>query len=324
MVITAPSISRPGDGPRPINMNKDIPQVLELLQLTFGESLDADGRRILKGQTAIGGQPALLWRFNPMASRLSLGYVWEHNGRIVGNVTLLTTKIRERYLIVNVAVHPDFRRQGIARLLMNAALGQVRQRHGRQILLQVDKDNDTAVHLYDTLGYKNLGSMTTWMASAGRTHTLENGGDVPMREMQSSESQAAYELDVAALAPDLNWPEPVPIDAYQFGLWRQFSNFLNGRRAEIWVTANGRFLTGSAALWSEWGRAHQLTLRVHPRWQGELERPLLAKIVRRLPYLPRRNVRIDHPDQDETTNELLLAANFKPRRTLTHMRLDIV
>ncbi|MCZ7671399.1 MAG: hypothetical protein M5U34_31830 [Chloroflexi bacterium] len=47
-------------------MNKDIPQIMALLRLTFGESLDADGRRILKGQTAIGGQPALLWRLNPI------------------------------------------------------------------------------------------------------------------------------------------------------------------------------------------------------------------------------------------------------------------
>ncbi len=323
MVITAPSIARPGNGPRPINMNKDIPQIMALLRLTFGESLDADGRRILKGQTAIGGQPALLWRLNPMANRLALGYVWEYNGRLVGNVTLLTTKMRERYLIVNVAVHPDFRRQGIARLLMNAALGQVRQRRGREILLQVDKDNDSAIHLYSTLGYQNLGSMTTWMASAGRIHAIEDASPTPIRELDSSESQAAYKLDVLALRPDLNWPEPVPPDAYQFGLWRQFSNFINGRRAEIWVTTNGRSLTGSAALWSEWGRTHQLTLRVHPHWQGEVERPLLAKITRRLPYLPRRNVRIDHPDADEPTTELLQAANFKPRRTLTHMRLDI-
>jgi hypothetical protein len=54
-----------------------------------------------------------------------------------------------------------------------------------------------------------------------------------------------------------------------------------------------------------------------------LERPLLAKLMRRLQYLPRRNVQIDHPDDDELVNSLLQEANFQPRRTLTHMRLDL-
>ena len=152
MIITVPAIERSGNGPRPINLNKDIPQVLELLRLAFGESLDAEGRRILQGQTAVTGQPAILYRFNPMASRLSRGFVWEKDGRIIGNVTLLDTKINGRYLIVNVAVHPNFRRQGIARILMSATIEHVRQQHGREILLQVDKDNSHALYSNARLG----------------------------------------------------------------------------------------------------------------------------------------------------------------------------
>ncbi len=271
MVITAPSIDRPGNGPRPINLNKDIPQVLELLRLVFGESLDAEGRRMLQGQTAVTGQPAILYRFNPMASRLSRGFVWEKDGRIVGNVTLLDTKINGRYLIVNVAVHPDFRRQGIARMLMNATIEHVRQQHGREILLQVDKDNSHAITLYHDLNYQTVGTMTTWTADAGRVHPIQSHLTIPMRQIKSNEGQAAYELDVLALPPNLNWPEPIPKNTYQFDHWRRFSNFMNARNHETWITTDGIRLTGSVSLWSEWGRTHQLTLRVHPKWQGELE-----------------------------------------------------
>ncbi|MBE2224365.1 MAG: GNAT family N-acetyltransferase [Anaerolineae bacterium] len=323
MVITAPSIERPGNGPRPINLNKDIPQVLELLRLAFGESLDAEGQRILQGQTAVTGQPAFFYRFNPMASRLSRGFVWEKDGKIIGNVTLLNTTVNGRYLIVNVAVHPDYRRRGIARLLMNATTDQVRQQNGREILLQVDKDNKHAIDLYQELGYQTLGTMTTWMASAGHTHAIQSHANIPIREMRGNEGQAVYELDVLALPPNLNWPEPIAKDTYQFSMWRRLSNFMNARHHETWITSDGRHLTGSVTLWSEWGRAHQLTLRIHPNWQGELERPLLAKIIRQLPYIPRRNVRIDHPHNDELTSTLLTEANFKPRRILTHMRADL-
>ncbi|MBK8934753.1 MAG: GNAT family N-acetyltransferase [Candidatus Promineifilaceae bacterium] len=325
MVITIPAPSRATNGPRPINLNKDIPQVLELLQIAFGESLDAEGRRALQGYYAPQSQmqPAILWRLNPAASRLSQGYVWEENGRVVGNTTLLTTRLHGRFLIVNVAVHPDYRRRGIARLLMQAVTDNVRQRGGREILLQVDHNNSHAIDLYTDLGYANLGAMTTWTAVAGRVHALENPSTIPIRELRAREWHQAYDLDRLALSPDLNWPEPILPDTYRLGFWRRVANFTNARTAETWVAARHERLVGMASIWSEWGRAHQLLLRVQPNWMGELERPLLAKALRRLPYLPRRNIRIDHPADDQLTNDLLREANFKPQRTLIHMRLDL-
>jgi len=324
MVITIPAQTRASsNGPRPINMNRDIPQVLDLLQVAFGETLDAEGRRILQGYYSPPGQPAVLWRLNPAASRLSQGFVWEEDGRIVGNATMLTTRVNGRFLVVNVAVHPDYRRRGIARMLMNSVSAQLKQRGAREILLQVDHNNTAALDLYTTLGYANLGSMTTWSAVAGRVHALETYGQYPVRELRAREWRQAYQLDSLSLAADLNWPEPIPANTYRLGFWQRLVNFTNARAAETWVIAPNQQLAGLASIWSEWGRAHQLLLRIHPQWVGELERPLLAKAIRRLPYLPRRNVRIDHPANDLLTNELLHQANFRPQRTLIHMRLNL-
>lgn len=323
MVITIPAHKEMRSGPRPINLNHDVPQVMALLRTAFGSAFDSEGQRALEEYTSAAFTPAFLWRFNPAASRLSHGYVWEENGRIVGNATILTTRSHGRYLVVNVAVHPDFRRRGIARNLMNRVTDHVQQRGGHEILLQVDHDNDTAIHLYQTLNFRTLGAMTTWAATAGRIHGLDSNDEIPLRELRRSEWQEAYQIDCLALPPDLHWPEPLPPDAYRGGFWRQLVNITNGRSHETWVAANGRSLVGLAAIWSEWGRAHYLTLRVHPQWAGQLERPLLAKILRRLPYLPRRSARIEHPAQDALTNQLLREANFKARRTLTHMRLDL-
>jgi len=304
-------------------MNRDIPQILDLLQIAFGESLDAEGRRVLQGYYSPPGQPAVLWRLNPAASRLSQGFVWEENGRVVGNTTILTTHIDGRFLIVNVAVHPDYRRQGIARLLMTAVTEHIKQRGGQEIMLQVDHHNVPAIDLYANLGYTRLGSMTTWSAAAGRVHALETYGQHDVRELRAREWRQAYKLDTLALPTDMNWPEPIPADTYRQGIWRRIVNFTNARTNETWVTTHQQQLTGLASIWSEWGRAHQLLLRIHPQWAGELERPLLAKALRRLPYLPRRNVRIDHPADDQLTAELLRQANFKPQRTLIHMRLNL-
>lgn len=327
MVITIPARERPFKGTRPINLNRDVPQVMNLLELVFGHKLGNSEQRLFSSEQWFG-QPAFLWRLNPMSSKLALGYVWEEYGRIIGNATLLTTRTADRYLVVNVAVHPDFRRRGIARSLMDTLIGLVRRRGGQQILLQVLKDNAAAINLYRSMQFKTLGSITTWHCPQQRLRDIEpvigNQPQPMIRELARSEWQRAYHLDLTCLQPDLNWPEPLPKDTYKMTLWRRLEYFLNGRHAEVWVTTNeANQLTGLAGMWSEWGRPHQVTLRVHPAWQGLLERPLLAKAIRRLRYLPRRTIRINHPDDDKLVNQLLREANFQPRRTLTHMRLDI-
>lgn len=180
MIVTAPSQDQSKNGPRAINMNTDIPGILRLLELVFGASLDADGQRMFAHTANAAQSPAILWRLSPAAAKLSLGFVWEADGRIVGNVTVLTTEMPGRFLVVNVAVHPDYRRQNIARLLMKQVENLVQQRGGNQILLQVVKQNNAAVDLYKSLNYSTIGSMTNWSTSISRLRrldlNLENAG----------------------------------------------------------------------------------------------------------------------------------------------------
>ena len=327
MIVTAPSSDQSKNGPRPINLNTDIPGILKLLELVFSAALTADGRPMIASSNLAAQSPAIFWRLSPAAARLSLGYVWEEDGRIVGNVTVLTTATAGRYLVVNVAVHPDYRRRGIAKLMMKEIDSLVRQRQGKQILLQVVKQNSAAIELYNSLHYSTVGSMTYWTAAGSRLRRLDlNLTTTPklaIRELKGSEWKAAYRLDQLALHTDLNWPELPTPDQFKTGLWAKARNFLNGRQTEIWVATDEKNQpVGLASIRTEWGGSHQAMVRVHPSWRGRLERPLLAKLIRRLHYLPRRNVQIDHPDDDVLMNALLQEANFQPRRTLTHMLLN--
>lgn len=327
MVITIPAQQRQTHGPRPINLNNDVPEVIKLLELVFGQKLGGTGQQLF-GPDAGFGQPSFIWRFNPAASKLGLGYVWVEDGRIVGNATLITTRTHGRFLIVNVAVHPDYRRRGIARGLMDGLIDLAQERHAKELLLQVVSDNQAAINLYQSMQFKTVGTMTSWRCSIARLKNIEpskpNLPAILVQELPKEDWKAARQLDQAALNPDLSWPELLPEDAYKTGLWQRLVNFMNGRHTETWVTKDdARKLTGLAAIWGEWGRPHQVVLRVHPQWQGRLERPLLDKVFHRLRYLPRRNVRLDHQNDDLLVNQLLREANFQPRRTLTHMRLDI-
>jgi len=59
--------------------------------------------------------------------------------------------------IINVAVHPRFRKRGIGRRLVEVALDYGRKVHARQAFLEVRVSNLTAQHLYTKLGFKVVG-----------------------------------------------------------------------------------------------------------------------------------------------------------------------
>ena len=326
MDITVPAPKWPSNGPRPINLKHDVPQVADLLELAFGEKLDFEGRQAIRRSP--NGNPTFLWRLNPQTNRLPPGYVWQENGRIIGNVTLIATKIPGRHIIANVAVHPNYRRRGIARSLMQSVLQQVRARHGNVVILQVVKDNTPAIELYEELRFLKIGAMTEWRSTVSRLRNLP--GDSPdaaktaVTPLRNQQWQDAYRLDTTSQHPDLTWPEPIPPDYYRWRWWEAMNDFLYGRSRETWATTtqSGQ-LAGLATISSEWGRPFNLTLRIHPERRGQLERPLLTKLIRRLQNMSRRNIIIHHLDNDTVTNQLLKEANFTPRRSLIHMRLDL-
>lgn len=328
MVVTLPA-RRSSNGPRKLDPNQDLPQLVELLRLVFGKELDAEGQQFFRSLPD-SGTPAILWRFDPFLARLTPGYVWEEEGAIVGNVTLLPTASKARFLVANVAVHPDYRRRGIARLLMAAVQEEVARRSGQQILLQVDHDNDAALQLYRSLGYEVCGSMTTWRTSVSRMRDPHLERDEKryvgqVRKLEGRRWKEAYQLDNRVLATELHWPEALAADQYKAGLWRKLSDMMNGRFFHSFMTLDeNKKLNGLASISGEWGRSHQLTLRVHPDWQGQLEGSLLQRLIQTLRRMPRRKVQMIHPADDETVNELLSGANFSRHRTLTHMRFTFV
>ena len=327
MVITIPA-SQSRNGPRPIDSSKDLPQLIGLLRTVFGKELDAEGQKIFSGLPE-SRTPSMFWRLDPTLARLAPGYVWEIDGRLVGNVTLLPTRSKSRYLAANVAVHPDFRRRGIAHMLMVAAEEGVRQQYGTEILLQVDESNEAGLGLYHSLGYDECGTMTTWRSSVSRVRDLplemlEGKQLSAVRKLRRHRWQEAYQLDKRALASELRWPEPLQADFYKRGIWKRASDFLSGRFQQGWMTLDQqRNLNGLATIYGEWGRSHQLYLRIHPLWKGQLEGALLQKLIQEIRSLPRRSVEMIYVANDDLVGRLLTQANFSRHRTLTHMRLKI-
>ncbi|MFQ5585801.1 MAG: ribosomal protein S18-alanine N-acetyltransferase [Thermodesulfobacteriota bacterium] len=59
--------------------------------------------------------------------------------------------------ILNVAVHPDFRHRGIARELITFALCNMEEMGAHDLFLEVRLSNNVAIHLYESLGFREIG-----------------------------------------------------------------------------------------------------------------------------------------------------------------------
>ena len=59
--------------------------------------------------------------------------------------------------IMNVAVHPDYRRQGVAENLINNLIMDLKARGSRALMLEVRASNAPAIALYEKLGFSQVG-----------------------------------------------------------------------------------------------------------------------------------------------------------------------
>jgi [ribosomal protein S18]-alanine N-acetyltransferase len=59
--------------------------------------------------------------------------------------------------VLNLAVAPDFRRQGVARALLRAALSHFRKRRVEEVFLEVRESNQSAQALYLSSGFRPVG-----------------------------------------------------------------------------------------------------------------------------------------------------------------------
>lgn len=65
--------------------------------------------------------------------------------------------VADEVQILNIAVHPDFRRQGIAAALLAHAIEKGREKKVKLVTLEVRKSNDAARRLYESFGFKIVG-----------------------------------------------------------------------------------------------------------------------------------------------------------------------
>lgn len=90
-----------------------------------------------------------------LSCRLSLWLVALDGDRVVGYVGSQT--VIDETDMMNIAVHPEYRRRGIAEALIDALVNALREKGSRALSLEVRASNDPAIALYEKLGFTQVG-----------------------------------------------------------------------------------------------------------------------------------------------------------------------
>ena len=99
------------------------------------------------------------WSENSVASelknKLALWLVAEEEERVAGYIGSQTCG--DESDVMNVAVHPDFRRRGIAEALVNGLVEELKAIGSHSLTLEVRASNVPAISLYEKLGFSEVG-----------------------------------------------------------------------------------------------------------------------------------------------------------------------
>ena len=99
------------------------------------------------------------WSEKSVASELnnplSLWLVAQEGERLAGYVGSQT--VLDETDMMNIAVHPDYRRCGVARQLVEELVADLKRRGSRCLTLEVRASNDPARKLYEKLGFQQIG-----------------------------------------------------------------------------------------------------------------------------------------------------------------------
>ena len=311
---------------RKVDITRDLDTIADLIEMCFPIHLDRDGQIYLMQMRKTAREMRIMGWLSTLSelggSGVS-GFVWEEEGQIVGNLSLIpfTQSGKRFHMIANVAVHPDNRRQGIARALTERALGYLRRCYEPYVWLQVRDDNPAACGLYRSAGFVDQAVRTTWRIRPFEMCWKDQAkhASIVIRRRQSADWGNQQDWLQTCYPLLIRWNLLVDFKRFEPGFLRDLLNVMDGMLFRHWSFGEEENLLGVITWQKTESFTNNIWLAFPEDGDGDLLAPGLRLVLKRLS--PRHTLSIDYP-KGLCTN-VFTSLGFHQFRTLIWMRCDL-
>ena len=200
----------------PWNFEADHEGVIKLLDIVFEKELESKGldvKVIFEEFKSIRPLLSFLGIFSKKFKHSMDGFVFENEeGEIVASVTIGYSIFH--WEVAMVATHPDYRRRGLARRLVTAAIDHAKELGAKLCVLEVLEVNEPAYNLYRSLGFVHFDSVTRQKLDFEKLSEilmieLPQEYDLRKCDRNKKSNQARYDLDLRTTPADIQIFHPV-------------------------------------------------------------------------------------------------------------------
>lgn len=291
------------EGIRPFDLRRDLDGMTNLIETAFAGELQnwgGDFREQMRLAKQTVPLLSLLSRLSANFQHVFDGFVYEAQGRIVSMVNIQKAGFDiQRWMIGNVATHPNHQRRGLARQLVNRAIEHARGNGAKVIMLDVRTEARPANNLYRSLGFIHYDSTTRL-----RLDTLPEISPLPMpdysiRTLRLGEWQVRHQLAVQETPQAVQDFLPVSEADFRTLPIEHVTGFLaqklQGLKIRRWaVERDGQVVAVMTLVARNNPKIHhELSLRIHPEHRAVLAEPLLTLALATLQAHPRNILRTE-------------------------------
>ncbi|TET54940.1 MAG: GNAT family N-acetyltransferase [Anaerolineales bacterium] len=312
---------------RRFDPRRDVESLVDLVTIAFAGALDPASRAMLEEMRRAARPSSVPWRAGWLAWSgvgVTPGFVWEVDGRIVGNVSLRRSATRGGFFVGNLAVHPEWRRKRVAAQLMDAALDEIIKLGGRWIGLEVRAGNEPARALYERFSFQEVGSTKHLVRTARHEWETRQTDHPLLRRGRARDMRPLLDLMCRIIPAGHRALLELGSRRYDPGWQRTLDHWLAGQRQAWWLVEEDGAIRGAVRALRDWGRRpDQLDLLIAPEAAGRFEGLLVGRGMASLSGSRAKIVGTVLVPPAELLIASLKAAGFFEAATLSQMRLDL-
>ncbi len=271
------------------DFENDHEDIIALLEIVFEKELESKGlnvKVIFDEFKSIRPLFNFLGIFSRKYKHSMDGFVFENkDGVIVASVNIGYSIFH--WEVAMVATHPDYRRRGLARRLVTAAIDHARELGAKLCVLEVLDENEPAYKLYRSLGFIHFDSITRQKLDFKKPSetplmNLPEGYDIIKSDRSKKSNQARYDLDLRVTPENVQVFHPVDKRKYfkplLIRMIRPIAKRLLKFKHHEWLIYNEGNPVGhvSVSPSRQEGSPHRIEMMLDPAHNHVLSEPVLA------------------------------------------------